>query len=131
GELGEEEYDFEPWTAHVPAMGWLFEAVGRGRTVVVLSGDVHYAGTAVADVCKQGAESRWIQLTASPTRNSDAKTRGIETLDDLVYDANGTIFFEQADWPGLTEHGSSSAEHLRRLGRAEVERRLEEVREWV
>jgi hypothetical protein len=130
GELGEEEYDFEPWTANVPAMGWLFDAVGSGRTVVVLSGDVHYAGSAVADIRKKGAKSRWIQLTASPTRNSDAKTRGIETLDDLAYDANGTIFFEQADWAGLTEQGSSSLAHLRRLARAEVESRLDPFRTW-
>lgn len=131
GELGEEEYDFEPWSAHVPAMGWLFDAVGQAGTVVVLSGDVHYAGTAVADIRKQGAESRWIQLTSSPTRNSDGKTRGIEMLDDLVYDANGTIFFEQADWAGLTEQGSSSMDHLERLARAEVETHLDEIREWV
>src|SRR5690606_22860031 len=97
----------------------------------VLSGDVHYAGTAVADVRKRGAESRWIQLTASPTRNSDAKTRGIELLDDLVFDGDGTIFFEQADWAGLTEQGSSSMAHLERLARAEVETRLEDVREWI
>ncbi len=126
GEAGEEELDFEPWTGNEPAMIWFFEACAL-PVAVVLSGDVHYAGSSVTEVTTTGptgTRGRYIQFTSSAARNSDGKTRGLGQLDDLLYDDSGQTFFQQADWAMLLQAGSSSLTHLERLARSQVESAL-------
>jgi hypothetical protein len=135
GKAGEEELDFEAWTVNVPAMIWLFQAARSLRCAVVLSGDVHYAGTSVNTVGVQGADAsyttRYIQLTSSAARNSDGMTRGLAALDDLLYDDNGTAIFFQSDWASLLSHGASSVSHLGRLARAQVDQAFQNVLDAV
>lgn len=120
GNAGEEEMDFEPWSANIPAMIDLFEAVQGPGCAIVLSGDVHYAGSSVVRAITATSSRRYIQFTSSSARNSDGKTRALGRLDDLLYDESGTVFFEQADWTSLMDHGSSSLAHLRQLAWARV-----------
>jgi hypothetical protein len=127
GKAGEEEMDYEAWRCNVPAMIHLFEAARGLQCAIVLSGDVHYAGSSVNDVTTSDASTRYVQLTSSSARNSDAMTRGLARLDDLLYDDRGDIFFVQADWTSLMETGSSSLTHLQRLARARVDELLEDM----
>jgi hypothetical protein len=132
GKAGEEEMDLEAWSVNVPSMINLFEAVGAGGVycAVVLSGDVHYAGTTVNDVKTGKVSGRYIQLTSSSLRNSDTKTRVLGRLDDLLYDDTGTVFYEQADFLSmLPAAGASSLGHLTLLARAKVDETIEAVKE--
>jgi hypothetical protein len=132
GKAGEEEMDLEAWSVNVPSMIKLFEAIAAEgvRCTVVLSGDVHYAGTSVNDVKTGKVSSRYIQLTSSSLRNSEPKTRFLGRIDDLLYDDEGTVFYEQSDFMAmLPAAGSSSLAHLGLLARAKVDETIETVKE--
>lgn len=132
GKAGEEEMDLEAWSVNVPSMIDLFEAVWAGGVycAVVLSGDVHYAGTTVNDVKTGKVSGRYIQLTSSSLRNSETKTRVLGRLDDLLYDETGTVFYEQADFLSmLPAAGASSLGHLALLARAKVDETIDAVKE--
>jgi len=127
GKAGEEELDFEAWTCNIPAMINLFEAARSLTCAIVLSGDVHYAGSSVNQVRTRHANTRYVQLTSSSARNSDSMTRGLALLDDLVYDDAGRILFLQSDWPALMQAGSSGAAPLQNLARDRVDRLLDDM----
>jgi hypothetical protein len=72
GLVGTEEYDAEGWGADEVAREELFRRLGSYRRVVVLSGDVHFAGSLVLDFWGAGDEqpdSRIVQCTSSAARN--------------------------------------------------------------
>lgn len=131
GEAGEEEMDFETWTANVPATTALCEAAQALRCAVILSGDVHYAGSSVTDVRVGDVRTRYVQLTSSSTRNSDGVTRALGRLDDLLYDDDGQIFLLQSDWAALLPQGRSTLAQLRTIARAEIDDRIEAVLDTV
>lgn len=123
GRAGEEEMDFEAWSGNVPAMNSLFTAADEGglECAIVLSGDVHYAGSSVNDVRVGSTYGRYLQLTSSSTRNSDGMTRGLSTLDDLLYSEDGKIYLVQTDWPTAVAGGASGLDHLKNLASAKFE----------
>lgn len=121
GKAGEEELDFEAWACNMPAVGHLIEAAGALGCAIVLSGDVHYAGSSVNDARVGATSTRYLQLTSSSARNSDSKTRTLARLDDMIYNPQGQIYGIQADWPSYTEAGASLVDHLKDLARSKVE----------
>lgn len=137
GEAAEEEFDYEAWSLNQAAMADLFEAAGALDAAVVLSGDVHYAGSLVADlrlrVPSTGGSTpttvttRYVQLTSSATRNADMKTRALATADDLLWDEDGELALFQSDWMSLLEGGSPAADHLQKLARVELGQELDEL----
>ncbi|MBX9246448.1 hypothetical protein ICW40_16775 [Actinotalea ferrariae] len=131
GRPGEEEMDFETWSANVPAMTALCEAARALRCAVILSGDVHYAGSSVTDVGVRGVTTRYVQLTSSSTRNSDGQTRFLGRMDDLLYDDDGQIFLLQSDWAALLPRGRSSLAQLRTIARAELDDRVQAILDTV
>jgi hypothetical protein len=122
GKAGEEELDFEAWTCNVPAMNDFLLAVKAAALdcAIVLSGDVHYAGSSVNDVHIDSTLTRYLQLTSSSTRNSDGMTRGLSRLDDLLYSDDGYVYFIQTDWPTTVQGGSSALDHLKNLAASKV-----------
>lgn len=72
GLVGTEQYDTEGWSADEPSRTALFRRLGSYRRVVVLSGDVHFAGTLCLDFWGAGddqPDSRVVQCTSSAARN--------------------------------------------------------------
>ncbi len=72
--LGLEEFDAESWARNDEALEGLLGRLSGYSSVVLLSGDVHYAMSLVLDYWKKGAAakatSRLVQFTASPARNN-------------------------------------------------------------
>lgn len=68
---GAEQYDAEGWGGNDAAFEALLARLAGHPTVVLLSGDVHFAGTATLDYWKTAdrAVSKIIQLTSSGARN--------------------------------------------------------------
>jgi hypothetical protein len=127
GKAGEEELDYEAWSCNLPSMLQFFEAARGLACAIVLSGDVHYAGSSVNHVTSTLASTQYLQLTSSSARNSDGMTRGLARLDDLVYDDEGQIFLVQTDWTALMDSSASSLPHLRNLARARLDDILEDL----
>jgi hypothetical protein len=76
GVAGDEALDNEPWSGNVPAWSEFLDALAPLESVVFLSGDVHYAFSSVNDYKSAGGQkARFVQLTASPTKNADDQTR--------------------------------------------------------
>ncbi|GGI03568.1 hypothetical protein GCM10011354_04680 [Egicoccus halophilus] len=139
GEAGEEEWDFEAWSVNVPAMCDLFSAARELTCAIVLSGDVHYAGSSVNEVTltvpvdgngdRDGTpvRTRYVQLTSSSTRNSDGTTRALAHADDVLYDPDGTFLMLQSDWLGVLDHGAAAAGHLAVLAKAAIADLLDDL----
>lgn len=69
---GAEKRDVEGWNGDEPAMEAFLDRLRTYRSVVLLSGDVHFASSAVLDYwAKTGADpvARIVQLTSSGARN--------------------------------------------------------------
>lgn len=128
GSAAEEEYDFESWNVNLESMRQFFEAVGDVTCAVVLSGDVHYAGSSVNRADTLEAKARYIQLTSSPARNSEPKGRILGLSDDLIYGADGVSILHQADWMTLLVEGSSGASHLVNLTRTKIDEAIDDFR---
>lgn len=127
GKAGEEEMDYEAWNCNVPAMIQFFEAARGLACAVVLSGDVHYAGSSVNQVTTTLASTKYLQLTSSSARNSEFMPRLLSRLDDLLYDDEGRIFLVQTDWTTLMDASAQSLPHLRNLARARVDEIVEDL----
>jgi hypothetical protein len=71
GERGGEKYDREGWSAHEPGFEALVARLASYGTVVILSGDVHYASTTVLDYWKKPPTepARLVQCISSPSKN--------------------------------------------------------------
>ena len=63
--LGAQMYDAEHWSAHPPTFERLLERLSRYKRVVVLGGDVHYAGSYAMDWSGSSRNSRIIHFTSS------------------------------------------------------------------
>ena len=68
--LGSQCYDAEHWGAQPAAFERLLERLSRFPRVVVLGGDVHYAGAFAMDWAGAGRTSRIIHFTSSAARNA-------------------------------------------------------------
>jgi hypothetical protein len=68
---GAERRDIEGWNGDEPAMEKFLERLSTYRSVVVLSGDVHFASSVALDYWAAGATpvARIVQLTSSGVRN--------------------------------------------------------------
>jgi hypothetical protein len=68
---GSEKYDREGWSANDAAFEALVARLASWRTVVLLSGDVHFAYTMSLDYFKKGtsAPARIVQCVSSPAKN--------------------------------------------------------------
>ncbi len=71
GLRGAEKYDREGWSANDGALEALLARLASWRSVVLLSGDVHYACTTTLDYWKQGTAepARIVQCISSPAKN--------------------------------------------------------------
>lgn len=127
GKAGEEEMDFEPWSGNIPSMMKFFEAAASLDCAVVLSGDVHYAGSTVYRVTGKNVSTRYIQLTSSSTRNSDGKTRKAGLLDDIAYDTHGNMLFLQADWTTLLDKNNPAFPLLVNYAREAIREKLDAI----
>jgi len=68
--VGVEKYDAEGWSSNEVAREELLKRLVPYERAVFLSGDVHFACSVTLDYYrKDGARSRFVQLTASPARN--------------------------------------------------------------
>jgi hypothetical protein len=77
--------DREAWSLHPAAYEGLLAALARFRRVLILSGDVHYGFAAAVDYrnARDGRSARFLQLTASPMRNEELRSRllgGVPTV---------------------------------------------------
>jgi hypothetical protein len=71
-ERGAEKYDREGWSANEKGFETLVARLAEYQSVVLLSGDVHYACTLTLDYWSKGKEekpSRLIQCVSSPAKN--------------------------------------------------------------
>ncbi|MBK5224230.1 MAG: hypothetical protein JJE52_15430 [Acidimicrobiia bacterium] len=125
GRAGEEELDYEAWSVNIESMHRFVEALAPLGCTVILSGDVHYAGSAVASL--PGGE-RFIQLTSSPARNSEPRNRSLGLVDDLVY-GDGVTVSMQADWMTRLRRGAAPAAHLANVTGAAVTEKLRQLRD--
>jgi hypothetical protein len=71
GERGGEKYDREGWSANDEGFEALIARVAGYRSVVILSGDVHYASTTTLDYWTKSEPdpARLVQCIASPAKN--------------------------------------------------------------
>jgi hypothetical protein len=71
GERGGEKYDREGWSANEKAFEALVARLASYQSVVILSGDVHYAGTTTLDYWVKGnpTPARLVQCISSPAKN--------------------------------------------------------------
>ncbi|MGI8792762.1 MAG: hypothetical protein ACR2H3_06260 [Acidimicrobiales bacterium] len=71
GERGAEKYDREGWSANEQGFEALIARLASYRSVVILSGDVHYASTTTLDYWTKGEPdpARLVQCIASPAKN--------------------------------------------------------------
>ncbi|MET3934830.1 hypothetical protein [Arthrobacter sp. OAP107] len=78
---GTEAYDIEGWGAHEGTFNTFLRRLATYPRVVVLSGDVHFASSLVADVWTKGddaCDSRILQCTSSAAKNEwPAKMRAV------------------------------------------------------
>lgn len=80
---GAEFADFESWSGATANHQDLIARLAAYQPVVVLSGDVHYSFTGSISYTRQGATSRFAQLTGSSARNADKKTVLLHLLGDF------------------------------------------------
>jgi hypothetical protein len=70
---GAEKFDFEGWGADEDTLETMIRRLATYPKAIVLSGDVHFAGSLALDYWKkeddQVVDSRVVQLTSSPARN--------------------------------------------------------------
>lgn len=119
-ESAAEEYDNEPWAGNGMTLATLLDELTPFAPVVILSGDVHYSFTNVAGYLAGSNQlARFIQLTASPCKNSTALANAF-SVTELSYDSRlnddykllTLHAFEQS--PDLIEHGMATLwDHLR------------------
>jgi hypothetical protein len=72
GERGAEKYDREGWSANEPAFEAVVARLATYRSVVILSGDVHYASTTTIDYWTKAPlvdPARLVQCISSPAKN--------------------------------------------------------------
>jgi hypothetical protein len=71
GERGAEKYDREGWSANEQGFEALVARLAGYRSVVILSGDVHYASTTTLDYWTKGQPdpARIVQCISSPAKN--------------------------------------------------------------
>ena len=138
-----EEWENEPWGGSPRALHRLLGALAELESVVILSGDVHYACSSVNDYSAPGAaDARFVQLTSSSVKNSwepsTALARwdkvGVWDLNDLVY-VSGNIFDKfptleawgewwsddilptrEEAWEGLQDLAASAAQEIEEMG---------------
>lgn len=127
GKAGEEEMDYEPWSGNIPSMMQFFEAAASLDCAIVLSGDVHYAGSTVYRVTGKKMSTRYIQLTSSSTRNSDSATRKAGLVDDIAYDTHGNLVFLQADWTALLDKSNPAFPLLANYARVAIGEKLDAI----
>lgn len=126
GQASEESLDYESWSVNLVSLSQFFDAVGDIACAVVLSGDVHYASSSVNHVRTLKAEGRYIQLTASSSRNSENKGRILALAEDLMHADESVFVQQQADWMTLIEGKSSAAGHLVNLTRDKIDRAVDD-----
>lgn len=70
GQRGGERFDREGWSANEAGFEALVARLATYESVVVLSGDVHYASTTTLDYwTKEGKQARLVQCISSPAKN--------------------------------------------------------------
>jgi hypothetical protein len=71
GERGAEKYDREGWSANEQGFEAVVARLAGYRSVVILSGDVHYASTTTLDYWAKGQPdpARLVQCISSPAKN--------------------------------------------------------------
>jgi hypothetical protein len=80
-----EELENEPWSGNVPGWHRLLDAFAPIASAVFLSGDVHYAFSSATDYdASDASTARFVQLTASATKNSWEQPKWLETLDEVL-----------------------------------------------
>jgi len=89
-----EEWENEPWGGSPRALHRLLGALSELESVVILSGDVHYACSSVSDYSAPGGkDSRFVQLTSSSVKNSWEPSTALARVDKVgSYDVNDLIF---------------------------------------
>jgi hypothetical protein len=81
---GSEYADFESWPAATPNHQELLRRLAAYGPLLLLSGDVHYSGTAAMVYDRGGVTTRAVQLTDSAAKNADAKTMALHLFGDLA-----------------------------------------------
>lgn len=70
GQRGAERYDREGWSANEAGFEAVVARLASYESVVILSGDVHYASTTTLDYwTKDGKQARLVQCISSPAKN--------------------------------------------------------------
>lgn len=101
--LAAEDWENEPWGGNTRALHRLLGALSELESVVILSGDVHYACSSVSDYSTPANKDvRFVQLTSSSAKNSwepstalaRADKVGSWDLTDLIY-LSGNVMFEK------------------------------------
>ncbi|HKE78913.1 MAG TPA: hypothetical protein VKB54_06380 [Solirubrobacteraceae bacterium] len=81
--LGEENWGNEPWSGNQPARDRLLDALTPLGSVVLLSGDVHFAYSYVVDYAgSNGQPARFLQLTSSSVKNAEALTKVLAFVEE-------------------------------------------------
>ncbi len=81
--LGEETQDNEPWSGNHPALARFLDALAPLGSIVLLSGDVHYAFSSVTDYRGgDGGRARFLQLTSSAVKNSWSLPKELAFIDE-------------------------------------------------
>lgn len=76
--------DFESWPAAPANHQELLRRLAAYGPLVLLSGDVHYSGTAAMQYTRGGVTTAAAQVTCSATKNADAKTMTLHLFGDLA-----------------------------------------------
>jgi hypothetical protein len=81
--LGEENMGNEPWSGNQPARARFLDALAPLGSIVLLSGDVHFAFSSVTDYTgNDGERARFVQLTSSSAKNAEARAKELAFLDE-------------------------------------------------
>lgn len=80
-----EIWENEPWAGNGTALSALLDALAPYSPAVILSGDVHYAFTTIANYdVSNGLPARFVQLTSSPGKNSTLGFNALSVAEPLV-----------------------------------------------
>ncbi|ONH60007.1 hypothetical protein CcI49_15010 [Frankia sp. CcI49] len=76
--------DFESWSAATANHQELLRRLTALGPLVMLSGDVHFSGTAALTYTRAGTTTRAAQITSSAARNAEVKTMVLHLFGDLA-----------------------------------------------
>ncbi len=99
--VGSERRDVEGWAANEGALESLLERLAGYRTVVLLSGDVHFGASMELDYYVKGkpAPARILQLISSPCHNTfDSKVQAFVRTNALLQRVTGEPAVERIAW---------------------------------